>query len=64
LPRPIVDRLNAEIHKAVRAPEVLQFFATSGIEPLLNTPEEFTAMLAAEYERWGRVVKASGIKPE
>lgn len=64
LPRTIVDRLNAEIHKAVRTPEVQQALAASGIDVILNSPDEFTAMLQAETVRWGKVVKAAGIKPE
>jgi len=64
LPRPIVNRLNAELHNAVRMPDVQERFAASGIETLLNSPEEFRAMLVSETARWGTVVKASGIKPE
>lgn len=64
LPRSIVDRLNAEIHKVVRSPEVQQNFATSGIETLLNSPDEFSAMLQSETVRWAKVVRAAGIKPE
>jgi len=64
LPRTIVNRLNAELHKAVRMPDVQERFAASGIETLLNTPEEFQAMLESETARWGTVVKAAGIKPE
>ena len=64
LPRTIVNRLNAELHKAVRMPDVQERFAASGIETLLNSPEEFRAMLVSETARWGTVVKAAGIKPE
>jgi len=64
LPRTIVDRLNAELHKVVRMRDVQERFAASGIETLLGTPEEFRAMLVSETERWGKVVKAAGIKPE
>lgn len=64
LPRTIVDRLNAEIHKAVRTPEVQQALAASGIDVILNSPDEFTAMLQTETVRWGKVVKAAGIRPE
>jgi len=60
----IVDRLNAELHKVVRMREVQERFDASGIETLLNTPEEFRTMLESETLRWGKVVKAAGIKPE
>ena len=64
VPRPIVDRINAEIHAAVRAPEVQAFLSTSGIEPLLTSPEEFREFLATETARWGKVFRSAGIKPE
>ncbi len=64
LPSGIVQRLNSEIHKAVRAREIEERFTTAGIEPLLNTPQGFASMLEAETARWARVVKAAGLKPE
>ncbi len=64
LPQLVVLRLNSEIHKAVRAREVEERFTTAGIQPLLNTPREFLTMLETETARWGKVVKAAGIKPE
>ena len=64
LPRPVVNRLNAELHKVVHMRDVQERFAASGIETLLNTPEAFRALLESETVRWGKVVKAAGIKPE
>ncbi|MEQ1774896.1 MAG: tripartite tricarboxylate transporter substrate binding protein [Burkholderiales bacterium] len=64
LPQPIVQRLNGEIHKAVRIREVQERLIAAGIEPMLNTPREFQAMLEAETARWSSVVKTAGIKPE
>jgi len=64
LPRPIVERLDAEIIKIVRTPDVLQRFAVSAIAPVLNTPEAFTHTLETGYARWGKVVRSAGIEPE
>lgn len=64
LPPRIVQRINAEVHKAVRTREVEERFAASSIEPLLNTPQEFQSMLESETARWGKVVKAAGIQAE
>jgi len=64
LPRAIVDKLNAEIHKALRHPEVVERLTVSSIEPLPTTPQEFQKHIEAEYARWGKVIKAAGIKPE
>lgn len=54
----------AEADKVVRMRKIQERFAASGIETLLSTPEEFQAMLESETLRWGKVVKAAGIKPE
>jgi tripartite-type tricarboxylate transporter receptor subunit TctC len=64
LPPRIVQRINAEVHKAVRTREVEERFAASSIEPMLNTPQEFQSMLESETARWGKVVKAAGIQAE
>lgn len=60
MPAAIVSRLNAEIIKAVQSPEVRQRLSTLGLTPVLATPEQMTAFVGAEVEKWGRAVKASG----
>jgi len=64
VPRSIVDRLNAEIHKALRLQEVHERLAASSIETLPTTPEDFQKMIESEYLRWGEVVSKSGLKPQ
>ena len=63
-PRPIVDRLHAEIVKAVNAPDVRDRFAALAVEPRTSTPEQFRALLESDIKRWAKVVQAAGIKPE
>ena len=63
-PRPIVDRLNAEITKAVSDPKVKAAWAEQGAVPMAMTPEEFTRFLHEDIEKWARVVKISGAKPD
>jgi tripartite-type tricarboxylate transporter receptor subunit TctC len=63
-PREIIVRLNAELMKMLQKPEVKARFASDGIEALGSTPEEFGAYIKAEIERWGRVIKAAGVRPE
>jgi tripartite-type tricarboxylate transporter receptor subunit TctC len=62
-PRPIVDRLNVELAKAARSPDVAQKFAEQiDMEIVAGTPEEFAAFQAGEQERWFKVIKDNNIK--
>ena len=62
-PRPIVDRLNAELAKAARSPDVAQKFAEQiDMEIVAGTPEQFAAFQASEQERWFKVIKDNNIK--
>ena len=62
-PRPIVDRMHAEITKAVRAPDVTQKFVEQfNMEILTTSPEDFAAYQKSEQERWFQVIKDNDIK--
>ncbi len=61
-PRPLIDRLNSELHKALASPDLKERLANAGVEPLVNTPEQFAAFIRDETVRYAKVVKASGIK--
>jgi tripartite-type tricarboxylate transporter receptor subunit TctC len=61
-PRPIVDWLHAEAKKAFSAPDVKERFAAQNLVVPLNTPEEFTAFIAAESKRWGAVISKANIR--
>ena len=63
-PREIVQRLNAEIGKAQDAPDVRERFATLGLTAVHTSPEQFEKFFRAEIEKWGKVVKAAGLKAE
>ncbi len=63
-PREIVVRLNTGLLKILQRPDVKKRFSEEGVEPLGSTPEEFDAYIKAEIERWGRVIKAAGVRPE
>ncbi len=62
-PRNIVLRLNAEINKALSSPSVLKGFDVRGSTPGGGTPEQFAELMRTETEKWGKVIKAAGIKP-
>jgi len=59
-PKPIVDTLNRGINKALASPDVVERFTKLGMDPAPSTPEEFASIVAADYAKWGPVVKASG----
>jgi tripartite-type tricarboxylate transporter receptor subunit TctC len=61
-PRAIIERLNADIVKAIRTPEVEADILAQGIEPIGNTPEEFGRIIRADVERWGKILKGTKTK--
>jgi tripartite-type tricarboxylate transporter receptor subunit TctC len=63
-PRPVIERVAAEVAKALKEPDVQQRFAPSGIRLVGDTPAQFAAYIAAERAKWERIVKASGIKAQ
>ncbi|MFN0304361.1 MAG: Bug family tripartite tricarboxylate transporter substrate binding protein [Burkholderiales bacterium] len=63
-PRPIIDRLHAEITAALTEPELRRRFDALGIEPVGNTPEEFAAQIRADMARWQAVVERAKIKAD
>ena len=64
VPQAIVNRLSAEVARIVRLPDVAQRFLLDGAEPVGSTPKEFAAFLKAEMQKWSKVIKDAGIKPE
>lgn len=63
-PKAVVARLNAEILRALKIPEVKERLESVGFELVGGTPEAFATYIRSEIEKWARVVKASGIKAE
>jgi tripartite-type tricarboxylate transporter receptor subunit TctC len=63
-PKAVVQRLNAEINKALQSAEVKERLALQGAEPLGSTSEEYGAYVKKELARWAAVVKATGVTLE
>ena len=63
-PKPVVDRLNAEVLRVFRLPEVAERLKTLGLEAVLSSPEELAAYQASEIVKWTKVVRESGVKAE
>jgi tripartite-type tricarboxylate transporter receptor subunit TctC len=63
-PKAVIDKLSAAIAKAVKSPDVVEKIQGLGSEPVGTTPEEFSATLKKDRERWVPIIKASGFKAE
>jgi tripartite-type tricarboxylate transporter receptor subunit TctC len=63
-PAEVVTRLNAEIVRIVRSPEVREVFLKQGAESFATTPDEFTKIVERDIAKWAKVVKASGAKAD
>ncbi|MSQ52863.1 MAG: tripartite tricarboxylate transporter substrate binding protein [Betaproteobacteria bacterium] len=64
LPEAIVARLRTEIIAALNQPEIVQKLGAVGMEVLGNTPQEFAAMMWRDFEMNGKLLAATGVKPE
>jgi tripartite-type tricarboxylate transporter receptor subunit TctC len=62
-PEVVLVRLRAAVEKALTAPEVAQRLnAAGGLEPFATTPDEFSALIRRDYDKYGKIVKAIGVK--
>lgn len=63
-PRAVIEKLHREIVATLQEPAIAERMAKAGLEPIGDTPAEFTRYLKAEAAKWGRLVKTAGIKAE
>jgi len=64
MPRPVVEKLNSALAQALRDPAIRKTLIGRGADPVGNTPEQHAAYIKAEIEKWQKVAKDAGIKPE
>ena len=64
VPREVVLRMNSEINKALTTPTMKDYFAAVGVLPGGGTPEEFGELIRRETDKWAKIIKAAGIKPQ
>ncbi len=63
-PKPILDKLEAEMMKAFRQPEIRSRLEASGFVVVASSSQDYARFVQSETERWGKVIKEAGIKPE
>jgi tripartite-type tricarboxylate transporter receptor subunit TctC len=63
-PKAVVDRINAEMRKAVQNPEFVKQLEAIGLDPASSSPAEFHDMIKSELKRWTKVIKEAGITAE
>ena len=63
-PRAVIERLNTEITKATGAPEMREAWARQGATAMSMTPDEFTRFMREDIDKWARIVKLSGARPD
>ncbi len=63
-PQPVITKLHSEVVKIIKSPESMERLANVGAVPIANTPAQFAESLRVEFERWAKVVKEHGIKPD
>jgi tripartite-type tricarboxylate transporter receptor subunit TctC len=61
-PRPVVDKINADVAAVLKTEETQAFFRKQGAEALLTSPETFLKMLESDVQKWAKVVKSSGAR--
>lgn len=63
-PKAVLARLHGEAVKALRAPDVIEKLSSQGAEPVASTPEEFTAFIRSETDKWAKLVKAANMRAD
>jgi tripartite-type tricarboxylate transporter receptor subunit TctC len=63
-PRAVVERVNAELNKALQLPEIQARFVQMGFEPAGGTAAEFAATIRRDAQKWSKVIQDAHVKPE
>jgi tripartite-type tricarboxylate transporter receptor subunit TctC len=61
-PKPVIDKLNTDIQKILRTPDVAEKLKSQTLDPLLMSPEQFAGRLKSDYDKYEKVIKISGAK--
>jgi tripartite-type tricarboxylate transporter receptor subunit TctC len=61
-PKEVIARINADVLKVIRSPELVERLKTEGSDPVGNSPEQFTAFLREETARWSKIIRFANIQ--
>jgi tripartite-type tricarboxylate transporter receptor subunit TctC len=61
-PKSIIDKLNAEVNKALKHPDVAGSLTSQVLDPQPSTPEEFAQRIKIDFEKYGKLIRATGVK--
>ena len=61
-PRDVINRVNADVLKVVRSPELVDRLRAEGSDPVGSTPEQYRAFLGDEIAKWAQVIKFANVK--
>ena len=64
MPREVVARLNDEINRAMRSPDIVEKLTAAGLTMVYESPEYFAQLIRSEHAKYGKLVKAIGFKPQ
>lgn len=63
-PKSVIERLNAEVNKALAQPDIVQKLEAQALDPWPSTPDEFSAKLKTDFDKYAKLIKLSGAKIE
>jgi tripartite-type tricarboxylate transporter receptor subunit TctC len=63
-PAPVIRRLHGEITRVLAMPDIREKFLQTAVEPVGNTPAQYSAIMKAELARMGKVIRNAGIRAE
>jgi tripartite-type tricarboxylate transporter receptor subunit TctC len=63
-PPAVVQKLRTALVAATKAPAAVKFYESTGVDPVISTPEELAKFQTAESQKWGKIIKAANITPE
>jgi len=62
VPKPVIDKLNAELHKALKDKNVSEKLSAQTLDPMFMSPEQFSARMKSDYDKYARVIKETGAR--